>query len=47
MNRRLIVITFLMLAAIIPSAAQKTYTNPVFRADFPDPSVQRGTDGYF
>ena len=27
--------------------AQTTYTNPVYDADFPDPSVQRAQDGYW
>ena len=47
MYRQLIVTTFLIMSAIVPSVAQKTYTNPVFSADFPDPSVQRAPDGYF
>ena len=47
MRKLSIVTIILFFAAVASSVAQKTYTNPVFRGDFPDPSVQRGTDGYF
>ncbi len=36
-----------MLIAIMSLVAQRSYTNPVFNDDFPDPSVQRAPDGYF
>ena len=47
MCRQFLVIVFLVFCAIMPITAQNTYTNPVFRADFPDPSVQRDIDGTF
>lgn len=47
MYRQLITTAILILTATAPSLAQKTYTNPVFGADFPDPSVQRAPDGCF
>lgn len=37
----------LALLGFMSVHAQKTYTNPVYASDFPDPSVQRGDDGYF
>lgn len=37
----------LALMGIVSVQAQKTYTNPVYASDFPDPSVQRGEDGLF
>lgn len=48
MRLRNFLLTLLSLASFTPLAsAQKTYTNPVYGSDFPDPSVQRGEDGYF
>lgn len=47
MNKKIFVTFFLVVIVAFQCVAQKTYTNPVFRADFPDPSVQRGLDGYF
>lgn len=47
MHKQLFTTAILMLTMALSSAAQKTYTNPVFNADFPDPSVQRAPDGYF
>ena len=32
---------------VIPAFAQKTYKNPVYGSDFPDPTVQRAPDGTF
>ena len=32
---------------MIPGYAQKTYKNPVYGSDFPDPTVQRALDGTF
>ncbi len=32
---------------VIPVFAQKTYKNPVYGSDFPDPTVQRAPDGTF
>ena len=32
---------------IMPAFAQKTYKNPVYGSDFPDPTVQRAPDGTF
>ena len=32
---------------VIPVAAQKTYKNPVYGSDFPDPTVVRAPDGTF
>jgi arabinan endo-1,5-alpha-L-arabinosidase len=32
---------------VVPASAQKTYKNPVYGSDFPDPTVQRASDGYF
>ena len=32
---------------VIPVFAQKTYKNPVYGSDFPDPTVQRAADGSF
>ena len=32
---------------VIPAYAQKTYKNPVYGSDFPDPTVQRAPDGTF
>jgi arabinan endo-1,5-alpha-L-arabinosidase len=45
--RQILATAIIALMAILPCHSQKRYTNPVFKADFPDPSVQRGTDGYF
>ncbi len=39
------ILTLAGLALSLCAAAQTTYTNPVYNADFPDPSVQRGQDG--
>lgn len=47
MHKLSLVTIILLFVSLVSSVAQKTYTNPVFRADFPDPSVQRGADGYF
>ncbi len=41
---------FLVLVGVctlLPMSAQKTYTNPVYASDSPDPSVQRAQDGMF
>ena len=47
MYRQLIATAILILSMVVPAMAQETYTNPVFAADFPDPSVQRSPDGWF
>ena len=47
MYRQLIATAILMLTITASAAAQEKYTNPVFNADFPDPSVQRAPDGLF
>lgn len=47
MHRQLIATIIFILSAIVPSAAQKRYTNPVFNADFPDPCIQHAPDGFF
>ena len=44
MNRSLL---FGLLMLALSVSAQNTYKNPVYGSDFPDPSVQRGQDGYF
>ena len=38
-----------MICALLafPVFAQKTYKNPVYGSDFPDPTVQRAPDGTF
>ena len=36
-----------LLAVPVLVQAQKTYKNPVYGYDFPDPTVQRAADGYF
>jgi arabinan endo-1,5-alpha-L-arabinosidase len=41
-------LTPLMCALLVtPAIAQKTYKNPVYGSDFPDPTVQRAPDGTF
>ena len=47
MYKQLFAITILILMMASPSVAQNKYINPVFNADFPDPSVQRAPNGYF
>lgn len=39
--------SLLGLCFCLSVVAQTTYTNPVWADDFPDPSVERGLDGYF
>ena len=41
------ILMLLGTALCLRAAAQTTYTNPVYNADFPDPSVQRAQDGYW
>ena len=38
---------FVCALLVIPAMAQKTYKNPVYGSDFPDPTVQRASDGTF
>lgn len=45
MYRKLIA-AILMLTMTASAVAQEKYTNPVYNADFPDPSVQRAPDGW-
>ncbi len=47
MYKKILAAAIVALMTIVPCHSQKSYTNPVFEADFPDPSVQRGSDGYF
>ncbi len=41
------ILSLAALLCTLCAAAQTTYTNPVYDIDFPDPSVQRGQDGYW
>ncbi|MBQ2367816.1 MAG: family 43 glycosylhydrolase, partial [Bacteroidaceae bacterium] len=45
MYRKLIA-AILVLTMTASAVAQEKYTNPVYNADFPDPSVQRAPDGW-
>lgn len=47
MHKQLFTTAILVMTMALSSVAQSKYTNPVFNADFPDPSVQRAPDGYF
>ena len=44
---RYFLVTIFFLVVINCADAQSTYTNPVYSADFPDPTVIRGHDGAF
>lgn len=47
MKRITILATLLAAFSVLPSGAQKKYSNPVYGSDFPDPTVQRALDGTF
>ena len=48
MKRITLLATLLATLSVVPTnAQQKKYSNPVYGADFPDPTVQRALDGTF
>lgn len=47
MSMKYFLLSIFLLVTINCADAQSTYTNPVYSADFPDPTVIRGHDGLF
>lgn len=47
MKKKLFITAFLLTFVAFQVNAQKKYSNPVYGADFPDPTVQRAPDGTF
>ena len=47
MKRITLLATLFSVLSVMPSSAQKKYSNPVYGSDFPDPTVQRALDGTF
>ena len=45
MKKKTFVTAFLLTFVAFQVNAQKKYSNPVYGADFPDPTVQRAPDG--
>jgi len=47
MKKKIFITAFLLTFVAFQVNAQKKYSNPVYGADFPDPTVQRAPDGTF